>query len=98
MLPPVDGKGAPGGKVRVPEHGTIPMSSTTAADRHSLHENGTRTCPGAAEMRFGAPHFPHLASIRVLPCFTVMVLRSIASLTNRSDSSRIASFDISHLF
>ena len=48
----------------------------------------TRTCPGAAKTRFGAPHFPHMASIRVLPCFTATVFRSIASFTRRSVSSR----------
>jgi len=62
---------------------------------HSLHVYGTRSCPGAAETRFGAPHFPHLASIRVWPCLTVTVFRSNASFTRRSVSSRIACFDIS---
>lgn len=62
---------------------------------HSLHVYGTRTCPGAAETRLGAPHFPHLVSIRVWPCLTVTVFRSSASLTRRSVSSRIACFDIS---
>src|SRR6516164_1503237 len=56
---------------------------------------GTRTCPAAVETRFSAPHFRHLLSIRVLPCLTVRVLRSNASFTKRSDSSRIACFDIS---
>ena len=35
---------------------------------HSLQVNFTRVIPFAAERRFGAPHFPHFASIRVLPC------------------------------
>jgi hypothetical protein len=46
-------------------------------------------------MRFSAPHFAHLLSIRVLPCLMVMALRSNASFTKRSVSSRIACFDIS---
>jgi hypothetical protein len=62
---------------------------------HSLHAYGTRTCPWAAETRFSAPHFAHLLSIRVLPCLMVMALRSNASFTKRSVSSRIACFDIS---
>ena len=62
---------------------------------HSLHVYCTRDCPGAAETRFGAPHFPHLASMRVWPCLMVTVFRSSASLTRRSVSSRIACFDIS---
>src|SRR6516164_9849690 len=57
---------------------------------------GTRTCPAAAETRFSAPHFRHLLSIRVLPCLTVRFLRSNASFTKRSVSSRIACFYISH--
>src|ERR1700756_3996550 len=61
----------------------------------SLHVYGTRTCPWSAETRFSAPHFRHLLSIRVLPCLTVRVLRSNASFTKRSVSSRIACFDIS---
>ena len=64
---------------------------------HSLHVYGTRTYPGAAKTRFGAPHFPHLASIRVLPCLTAMAFRSKASFTIRSVSSRIDCFDISRL-
>src|SRR6202035_2669788 len=45
----------------------------------------------------GAPHFPHIASIRVLPCLTATVFFAIASLTRRSASSRIDCFDISGL-
>src|SRR5438067_7164924 len=65
---------------------------------HSLQAYGTRTCPGAAETRFGAPHFPHFVSMRVCPCLMVTVFRFNASFTNRSVSSRIACFDISRLF
>jgi hypothetical protein len=64
---------------------------------HSLQVYATRSCPGAADTRFGAPHFPHFVSIRVWPCLTVTVFRSIASFTKRSVSSRIACFDISFL-
>src|SRR5438128_887264 len=64
----------------------------------SLHVYGTRTCPESAETRFGAPHFPHFVSMRVCPCLTVTVLRSKASFTKRSVSSRIVCFDISCLF
>ena len=63
---------------------------------HSLHVNGTRVCPGFAETRLGAPHLPHLVSMRVSPCLTETVLRSSASLIRRSASSRIACFDILH--
>lgn len=69
--------------------------SVFCSSPHSLHLYATRTCPGAAKTRFGAPHFPHMASIRVLPCFTATVFRSIASFTKRSVSSRIDCFDIS---
>jgi hypothetical protein len=65
---------------------------------HSLHVYGTRTCPGGAETRFGAPHLPHLVSMRVSPCFTLTVFRSNASFTKRSVSSRIACFELSRLF
>lgn len=61
---------------------------------HSLQVYSTRTCPGDADTRLGAPHLPHLASIRVLPCLIVTDFRSIASLTRRSVSARISSFDI----
>ena len=72
-----------------------PHHSVFCSSPHSLHVYATRTCPGAAKTRFGAPHFPHMASIRVLPCFTATVFRSIASFTRRSVSSRIDCFDIS---
>jgi len=49
-------------------------------------------------MRFSAPHFAHLLSIRVWPCLMVMALRSNASFTKRSVSSRIACFDIISCF
>ena len=61
---------------------------------HSLHLYSTRTSPGSAETRFDAPHFRHLASIRVWHCVTVRILRSNASFTRRSVSSRIACFDM----
>jgi hypothetical protein len=63
---------------------------------HSLHVNGTRVCPWATDTRFSPPHFLHLPSMRVGPCFTVRLLRSKASFTRRSVSSRIACFDISY--
>jgi hypothetical protein len=72
-----------------------PHHSVFCSSPHSLHVYATRTCPGAAKTRFGVPHFPHMASIRVLPCFTATVFRSIASFTRRSVSSRIDCFDIS---
>ena len=56
---------------------------------------GTRTWPCPAATRFSAPHFAHLLSMRVLPCLMVIDLRSNASFTSRSVSSRIACFDIS---
>jgi hypothetical protein len=46
--------------------------------------------------RLGAPHLLHFTSSRVLPC--VMITFRIASLTKRSDSWRIASFDIAASF
>jgi hypothetical protein len=69
--------------------------NVTCLSPHSLQVNGARICPGEADTRFFAPHFPHVASIRVSPCLTVTAFRSIASLTRRSASSRIACFDIS---
>src|ERR1700678_3089316 len=59
----------------------------------SLQVYSTRLCPDSTVTRLGAPHLRHLTSIRVLPCVTV-TFRAIASFTKRSDSSRIASFDI----
>jgi hypothetical protein len=59
----------------------------------SLQAYSTRLCPDSAETRLGAPHLLHLTSIRVLPC-VIGTFRAIASFTKRSDSSRIASFDI----
>jgi hypothetical protein len=60
---------------------------------HSLHLNGVRDLPGSAITRLGAPHFPQIASIRVLPLVTTRVLRSIASFTRRSASLRSSCFD-----
>jgi hypothetical protein len=71
------------------------LHSVFCCSPHSLQVNAARTCPGAAKTRFDAPHFPHTASIRVLPCFTATVFRSIASFTRRSVSSRIDCFVIS---
>ena len=65
---------------------------------HPLHLYCTRTWPGGANTRFGVPHFPHFASMRVCPCLTLTVFRSNASFTKRSISSRIACFDISRPF
>src|SRR5256886_2517677 len=53
-----------------------------------------RVAPFSAETRFGAPHFPQIASIRVLPCLTTMALRAMVSRIRRSASSRIDCFDI----
>ena len=64
---------------------------------HSLQVNSTRACPGGAATRFGAPHFPHLVSMRVSPCLTATALRSMASRTSRSASSRLSCFDICFL-
>src|SRR4051794_8496217 len=61
---------------------------------HSLQVNSTRVSPRAALTRFGAPHLPHLVSMRVSPCVTVIFFFSIASLMRRSVSSRIACFDM----
>jgi hypothetical protein len=61
---------------------------------HSLQVNEGRSSPFAADTRFDAPHFPHLASMRVSPCFTVTDFFAIASRTSRSFSSRIDCFDI----
>jgi hypothetical protein len=60
---------------------------------HSLQAYSTRPWSTSALMRLDAPHLPHLTSSRVLPCVMV-TFRAIASLTKRSDSWRIASFDI----
>jgi hypothetical protein len=61
---------------------------------HSLHANFTRVAPFSAETRFGAPHFPQVVWMRVLPCFTTMALRAMVSRIRRSASSRIDCFDI----
>src|SRR6202030_4781497 len=60
---------------------------------HSLQVYSTRPCSTSALTRLGAPHLLHFTSSRVLPCVMV-TFRAIASLTKRSDSWRIASFDI----
>jgi hypothetical protein len=59
----------------------------------SLQVYSTRLRPISAVTRLGAPHLQHFTSSRVLPCVTA-TFRAIASLTKRSDSCRIASFDI----
>src|ERR1700739_288512 len=60
---------------------------------HSLQAYSTRPWPTSLVTRLGAPHLLHVTSSRVWP--RVMVtFRAIASLTKRSDSWRIASFDI----
>jgi hypothetical protein len=60
---------------------------------HSLQAYSTRPWSTSALTRLDAPHLPHFTSSRVLPCVMV-TFRAIASLTKRSDSWRIASFDI----
>ena len=60
---------------------------------HSLQAYSTRPWPTSAVTRLGAPHLLHFTSSRVLPCVMV-TFRAIASLTKRSDSWRMASFDI----
>src|SRR5215831_21000424 len=60
---------------------------------HSLQAYSTRPWRASLVTRLGAPHLLHFTSSRVWP--RVMVtFRAIASLTKRSDSWRIASFDI----
>jgi len=60
---------------------------------HSLQAYSTRPWPTSLVTRLGAPHLLHVTSSRVWP--RVMVtFRANASLTKRSDSWRIASFDI----
>ena len=76
----------------------LPAHSVLCSAPHSLQVYETRVSPGDAVTRFGAPHLPHLVSIRVLPCLMVTVFRSKASFTRRSASSRIACFDISAAF
>jgi hypothetical protein len=61
---------------------------------HSLQAYSTRPWPCSAVMRLGAPHLVHFTSSRVLPR-VIVTSRAIASLTKRSDSRRMASFDIS---
>src|SRR5262249_7262215 len=60
---------------------------------HSLQAYSTRPWSTSALTRLDAPHLLHFTSSRVLPCVMV-TFRAIASLTKRSDSWRIASFDI----
>jgi hypothetical protein len=60
---------------------------------HSLQAYSTRPWPTSLVTRLGAPHLLHVTSNLVWP--RVMVtFRAIASRTKRSDSWRIASFDI----
>src|SRR5437660_1495058 len=61
---------------------------------HCLKTYLTRVAPFSAWTRFGAPHLPQTASIRVLPCLTTRAFFSIVSRIRRSASSRIACFDI----
>jgi hypothetical protein len=78
-----------------PPLGLAARQNVDCSSPHSSHLYGTRVSPLAARTRFNLPHFRHLLSIRVLPRVTVRDLRSNASLTRRSASSRIACFDIS---
>jgi hypothetical protein len=61
---------------------------------HCLQANFTRVPPFCAETRFGAPHLPQVASMRVLPCLTTMALRAMVSRIRRSAYSPIDCFDI----
>src|SRR6266404_2683531 len=70
------------------------LQSVSCLCPHCLQANFTRDTPFSADTRFGAPHLPQTASMRVLPCFTTMALRSIVSRISRSASSRIDCFDI----
>src|SRR2546423_8216969 len=68
--------------------------SVTCLSPHCLQTYLTRVAPFSAWTRFGAPHLPQTASIRVLPCLTTRAFFSIVSRIRRSASSRIACFDI----
>src|SRR5690348_18361561 len=68
--------------------------SVTCLSPHCLQTYLTRVAPFSAWTRFGAPHLPQTASIRVLPCLTMRAFFSIVSRIRRSASSRIACFDI----
>src|SRR5580700_990644 len=70
------------------------LQSVSCLCPHSLQTNLTRVEPFSAESRFGAPHLPQTASIRVLPCLTTRVRFSMDSRIRRSASSRIVCFDI----
>jgi hypothetical protein len=59
-----------------------------------LQVNFTREAPRSAERRFGAPHLPQTASMRVLPCLMTRLRFSMVSRISRSASSRIDCFDI----
>jgi hypothetical protein len=58
---------------------------------HSLHLNSVRSAPTAMFTRFGAPHFPHLTSLRESSCLIVS-LRAVASFIAASDCARSSSF------
>ena len=60
---------------------------------HCLQAYSARPWPHSAVTRLGAPHLVHFTSSRVLPR-VIVTFRAIASLTKRSDSWRMASFDI----
>src|SRR5262249_44846715 len=59
---------------------------------HSLHLYSTRLSPTGILTRFGAPHLPHFSSRRASTLVTVTDLRSSASFTSRSISSRLSCF------
>ncbi len=75
-------------------HHSVAGHSVSCWCPHCLQANFTRVAPFSAEIRLGAPHLPQSVSMRVLPCFTTMVLRSMVSRIRRSASSRIDCFDI----
>src|SRR6202167_1954662 len=74
--------------------GAAEIQSVSCLCPHCLQANFTRVAPFSAETRFGAPHLPHTASMRVLPCLMTRALRSMVSRISRSASSRIDCFDI----
>src|SRR3954451_19836720 len=61
---------------------------------HCLQANLTRVAPFSAWMRLGAPHFPQVVSILVLPCLMTRFFFSMVSRIRRSASSRIACLSI----
>src|SRR5258708_33790955 len=64
------------------------LQSVSCLWPHCLQANLTRVLPFSACRRLGAPHFPQVVSIRVLPRFTFRAFFSLVSRSRRPAPSR----------